>query len=64
MWLDPAQDLPYQFRQFWMQADDAEVGAYLLQLSLRPLDEIEALIGEHAAAPGAARRPSGRWPAS
>ena len=34
-----------------MQVDDAMVGAYLLTLSLRPLDEIGALLAEHAAAP-------------
>ena len=54
MWLDPARTSPYQFRQFWVQFDDAMVGTYLKMLSMRPLDEIEPLLAEQAAAPGAA----------
>ncbi len=51
VWLDPARTSPYQFRQFWMQTDDQMVGTYLKMLSLRPLDEIEALLAEHDGAP-------------
>jgi tyrosyl-tRNA synthetase len=51
VWLDPARTSPYQFRQFWVQVDDAMVGTYLKMLSLRPLDEIVALVEAHAAAP-------------
>jgi tyrosyl-tRNA synthetase len=51
VWLDPARTSPYQFRQFWVQTDDAEVGPYLRQLTLRPLEEIEAVLEAHAAAP-------------
>jgi tyrosyl-tRNA synthetase len=51
VWLDPVRTSPYQFRQFWMQSDDQMVGVYLKMLSLRPLDELEALIDDHAAAP-------------
>src|SRR6478609_3411644 len=51
VWLDPARTSPYQFRQFWVQVDDAMVGTYLKMLSLRPLDEIIALVEAHAAAP-------------
>ena len=51
VWLDPARTSPYQFRQFWVQSDDQMVGVYLRMLSLRPLDEIEALVAEHDAAP-------------
>ncbi len=51
VWLDPARTSPYQFRQFWMQTEDAMVGVYLKMLSLRPLDELEALLAEHAGAP-------------
>ena len=37
VWLDPAKTSPYQFRQFWVQADDAEVERYLLQFTLLPV---------------------------
>jgi tyrosyl-tRNA synthetase len=51
VWLDPVRTSPYQFRQFWVQSDDQMVAVYLRMLSLRPLDELEALIVEHEAAP-------------
>lgn len=51
VWLDPAKTSPYQFRQFWVQVDDHLVGPYLKMLSMRPLDEIEELLAEHATAP-------------
>jgi tyrosyl-tRNA synthetase len=51
VWLDPERTSPYQFRQFWIQSDDAMVGVYLKMLSLRPLDEIEAMLAEHVDAP-------------
>ena len=51
VWLDPDKTSPYQFRQFWVQAADAEVGGYLRRLSLRPLDEVEDLISAHEVAP-------------
>ena len=51
VWLDPERTSPYQFRQFWVQSDDAMVGVYLKMLSLRPLDEIEAMLAEHIDAP-------------
>ncbi len=51
VWLDPARTSPYQFRQFWMQSDDHTVAVYLKMLSLRPLEELDALVSEHASAP-------------
>ncbi len=51
VWLDPVRTSPYQFRQFWVQSDDQMVPVYLKMLSLRPLDELEALLVEHEAAP-------------
>jgi tyrosyl-tRNA synthetase len=51
VWLDPDKTSPYQFRQFWVQADDAEVGGYLRRLSLRPLAEVEDLVSAHELAP-------------
>ena len=51
VWLDPARTSPYQFRQFWVQTDDQMVGTYLKMLSLRPLDELQALLADHEGAP-------------
>jgi tyrosyl-tRNA synthetase len=51
VWLDPLRTSPYQFRQFWIQTDDQMVGTYLKMLSLRPLEDIQALLAEHDAAP-------------
>jgi tyrosyl-tRNA synthetase len=51
VWLDPQRTSPYQFRQFWMQSDDHMVGVYLRMLSMRSLEEIGAVIAEHASAP-------------
>ncbi len=51
VWLDPKRTSPYQFRQFWMQCDDNMVGTYSKMLSMRPLEEIDAVIDEHAAMP-------------
>ena len=51
VWLDPDKTSPYEFRQFWVQVDDAMVGRYLEMFSLRPLEEIRATMEAHAAAP-------------
>jgi tyrosyl-tRNA synthetase len=51
VWLDADRTSPYQFRQFWVQCDDQMVGVYLKMLSMRSLDEIEAILVEHSAAP-------------
>jgi len=51
VWLDPARTSPYQFRQFWVQTDDADVADRLLRFSLSPVDEIRALIAAHEQAP-------------
>ena len=51
VWLDPAQTSPYQFRQFWIQVDDAMVGRYLQMFSLRAVSELADEIEAHQAAP-------------
>ncbi len=51
VWLDAARTSPYQFRQHWMQLGDADIEAQLLTFSLHPVDELRALIAEHAQAP-------------
>jgi len=51
VWLDPERTSPYQFRQFWLQTDDADVRDRLLRFSLQPIEEIESILTEHEAAP-------------
>ena len=53
VWLDPNKTSPFQFRQFWVQIDDTSVDGLLPRFSLRPIDEIEALLAAHRAAPEA-----------
>ncbi|MGD9793337.1 MAG: tyrosine--tRNA ligase [Acidimicrobiia bacterium] len=51
VWLDPQRTSPYQFFQFWMGADDADVGRLLRQFTFLPGEETDAVIADHLAAP-------------
>jgi len=53
VWLDPAMTSPYQFFQYWINADDRDADRYLRMFTFRPREEIEALRDEHARNPGA-----------
>ena len=43
VWLDPQLTSPYRFYQFWVNADDRDVGRLLRYFSLLPRAEVEAL---------------------
>jgi tyrosyl-tRNA synthetase len=43
IYLDPERTSPYKFYQFWINADDRDVGKYLRYFTLLSRDEIEAL---------------------
>ena len=43
IWLDETMLAPYDYWQFWRNADDAEVGRFLRLFTLLPLDEIRRL---------------------
>jgi len=43
IWLDPALTSPYKFYQFWLNADDRDLGKYWRYFSLRSREEVEAL---------------------
>ena len=43
VWLDEAMLAPYEYWQFWRNADDADVGRFLRLFTLMPLDEIRRL---------------------
>jgi len=43
VWLDPALTRPYEFYQFWVQAEDADVGKYLRFFTFFDADRIREL---------------------
>ncbi len=51
VWLDASRTSPYRFYQFWINADDAEVGRLLRTFTLLDRAAIEALESAHAAEP-------------
>ncbi len=61
VWLDAERTSPYQFRQYWMQTDDADIAERLLRFSLRPVDELERSSPSTRRA-GAPARPAGARP--
>jgi tyrosyl-tRNA synthetase len=51
LWLDPKLTSPYAFYQYFLNQDDADIGALLRIFSFRPRPEIEALEEETARHP-------------
>ncbi|HEU4563921.1 MAG TPA: tyrosine--tRNA ligase [Gemmatimonadaceae bacterium] len=51
VWLDPERTSPYRFYQFWINADDRDVGKYLRYFTLMPREEVEAREAEMAEHP-------------
>jgi tyrosyl-tRNA synthetase len=51
MWLGAHRMSPYRFYQAWIQADDADMRRLLLQVTFLSLDEVDAVVAEHDAAP-------------
>ena len=43
VWLDPGHLSPYDYWQFWRNAEDADVGRFLKLFTLLPMDEIARL---------------------
>jgi tyrosyl-tRNA synthetase len=58
VWLDPARTSPYQFFQFWVNADDRDVKRLLEFFTFFPVEEIAALLEAQARDPG--KRPAQR----
>ena len=44
IWLDPAMTSPYAFFQFWLNAEDSDIRAWLPMFSERPAAEIATLL--------------------
>lgn len=53
VWLDATLTSPYQFYQFWMNQEDAEVECLLKNFSFRTQEEVAHLVGEHTQRLGA-----------
>lgn len=51
VWLDPTMTSPYQFYQFWLNANDADCPRLLRVFTLLSKEEIESLEKAHAEAP-------------
>ena len=51
VWLDPVLTSHYQFYQFWVNTEDADVGRYARMFTLMGREEIEAMERQHAEAP-------------
>jgi len=48
IWMDPNMTSPYQFYQFWINSDDADVPKFLKFFSLKSIDEIQAIHDQYA----------------
>lgn len=46
VWLDPERTSPYEFYQYWVQRDDAEVGQLLRLFTFLSREEIDELVAE------------------
>ena len=53
VWLDPEMTSPYEFFQFWLNSDDADVPKFLKVFSMKERAEIERLIKTVEENPGA-----------
>jgi tyrosyl-tRNA synthetase len=51
VWLAADRTSPYQFFQYWMNIPDSDVERFLLQLTLLPVDECQAVAAAHAQSP-------------
>jgi tyrosyl-tRNA synthetase len=51
IWLDPERTSPYQLFQHFLNTDDRQVRQMLAWFTLLPVEEIDALVAAHAAAP-------------
>jgi tyrosyl-tRNA synthetase len=43
VWLDPKRTSPYEYYQYWINADDRDVGRFLALFTFLPMDEVNRL---------------------
>ncbi len=51
VWLDPGMTTPYDFYQYWMRTEDADVGRFLRLFTVLSGGEIDEIVRGHAGAP-------------
>ena len=56
IWLDPEMTSPYQFYQFWINADDRDISKFLRYFSLKSREEIESIEATAETDPNGAKR--------
>ena len=52
VWLDPRKTSPYKLFQYWLNTDDRDVERWLDFFTFFPLEEVVAIMAEHARDPG------------
>lgn len=52
IWLNEEKLSPYEFYQFWVRQEDADIERFLKMLTLIPLEEIADIVAEHQKDPG------------
>ncbi len=56
IWLDPNMTSPYQFYQFWINADDADLKTFLRYFTLKPKEEVIAIENDLSEDPRAQKK--------
>ena len=56
IWLDPEMTTPYQFYQFWINADDRDISKFLRYFSFKSHEEIESLEAQSESDPVSVKR--------
>jgi tyrosyl-tRNA synthetase len=56
IWLDPKMTSPYQFYQFWINADDADLPKFIRYFTLKSKEDVEQLEKEYANDPQTLKR--------
>lgn len=51
IWLTADRTSPFDFYQYWLRTEDADVSRYLRFFTFLPLGEIDAILAEHRTAP-------------
>lgn len=51
VWLDPERTSPYKFYQYWLNTSDEDAENFIKIFTLKPKEEIDTLVKEHAEAP-------------
>lgn len=51
VWLSADKTSPFDFYQFWLRTEDADLPRYLRSFTFLPLAEIDAVVAEHGKAP-------------